>query len=137
MKLIDRNKIIHALGISSAVLAMLIVSGCVVRPDGRVGVGVGVAVETPPPVTVETTVPDDYVWDGDEYVGVVGDQYYYLGPDHVWLVADPVRLERFHGWERGHPDWRTHAIRNEQYRRDARGHEQPRRERPAKRDDQH
>jgi hypothetical protein len=132
MKLISGNKIFFMPGIFSLLIAL---SGCVVQSDDRVGVGV--AVETPPIVTVEATVPDDYVWDGYEYVGVVGDQYYYLGPDHVWLVADPIRLERFHGWERGHADWRSHAIRNDQFRRDAHGHVQPRHDRPVKRDDQH
>ena len=51
-------------------------------------------------------VPDSYAWDGYEYVGLVGDQYYYLGPGNVWLFCEPFRLERFHGWERGHADWR-------------------------------
>lgn len=78
-----------------------------------------------PAVTVVVGVPDDYVWDGTEYVGVVGDQYYYLGPDHVWLVMDAPRLARFHGWEKSHADWRMHAIRNEKYRRDAHGHDVP------------
>jgi hypothetical protein len=71
-------------------------------------------------------VPETYVWDGVEYVGVVGDQYFYLGPGDVWLVCEPFRMERFHGWERDHRDWREHAIRNDRFRRDARGHEQPR-----------
>jgi hypothetical protein len=70
-------------------------------------------------------VPDTYAWDGDEFVGVVGDQYFYLGPGDVWLVCEPFRLERFHGWERGHADWREHAIRNDRFRKDARGHVQP------------
>jgi hypothetical protein len=61
-----------------------------------------------------------------EYVGLVGDQYFYLGAGGVWLVCDPFRLERFHGWERDHRDWREHAIRNDRFRRDARGHEAPR-----------
>jgi hypothetical protein len=64
-------------------------------------------------------VPDSYAWDGYEYVGLVGDQYFYLGPGDVWLVCDPFRLDRFHGWERGHPDWRAHAIRNDRFRKDA------------------
>ncbi|HSY42293.1 MAG TPA: hypothetical protein VK811_00175, partial [Candidatus Acidoferrum sp.] len=37
----------------------------------------------PPPVVVApapvAVVPDDYYYDGTEYVGVVGGQYYYLG----------------------------------------------------------
>jgi hypothetical protein len=87
------------------------------------------AVPLPPPaVTITVGVPDDYVWDGTEYVGVVGDQYYYLGPDHVWLAFDAPRLARFHDWERAHADWREHAIRNEKYRRDMRGHDVPMRD---------
>lgn len=70
-------------------------------------------------------IPETYVWDGVEFVGVVGDQYFYLGAGDVWLVADPFRLERFHGWERDHPDWRDHAIRNDRFRKDAHGREQP------------
>ena len=61
---------------------------------------------------------DFYVWDGYEYVGG-GGQYMYWGPGGVWLACDPFRLERFHGWERGHPDWRQSAFGNE--RRYARG----------------
>ena len=78
-----------------------------------------------PAVTVEVGVPDAYVWDGYEYVGVVGDQYYYLGPDHVWLTLDAPRLARFHDWARVHADWRANAIRNEKYRRDVHGHDVP------------
>ncbi len=85
-------------------------------------------VETPAPVVevvapapaVEVVapvmIPETYVWDGIEYVGFVGGQYMYLGPGDVWMVCDPVRLERFHGWARYHPDWAHHAIRNEHYR---------------------
>lgn len=127
------NKIILALGIPSiAILASVLGSGCVVRPDGRVEfapvvIAPAPVVVAPAPVEV-VTVPDDYVWDGYEYVGIVGDQYYYLGPGDVWLVCDPIRLERFHGWEGGHPDWRTHAIRNDRYRNDSHGHYHPRRD---------
>src|ERR1700722_10773315 len=127
-EIMKRNKILFALGVSSLTLALGLVSGCVVEPNGRVGVGV----ELQSPIVVDTTVgvPDDYVWDGYEYIGVVGDQYYYLGPGNVWLVADPVRLDRFHGWERVHGDWRAHAIRNDRFRNDSHGHYQPRHDRP-------
>jgi hypothetical protein len=82
----------------------------------------------PQPVFSEPVmVPDSYVMVNGEYVGLVGNQYFYLGAGGAWLVFDSVRLERFHGWERDHADWREHAIRNEKFRRDARGHEQPRR----------
>jgi hypothetical protein len=80
------------------------------------------AVYVPPPEAVVTVggpeavvtvgVPDAYVWDGIEFVGVVGGSYMYLGPGETWVVCDSVRLERFHGWERGHPDWRRTAVRN-------------------------
>src|SRR5581483_2144672 len=56
-----------------------------------------VVVAPAPVVTVIVGVLDSYVWDGDEYVGVVGSDYYYLGPDNVWVICDPVRLGRFHG----------------------------------------
>ena len=101
-----------------------------------VGVGVQVEFIAPPPpavtvevpapaVTVQIGVPDYYVWDGYEYVGVVGDQYYYLGLGHVWMVCDPVRLARWHDWETIHADWRIHATVNRHYRRDAGGHDHP------------
>jgi len=103
-----------------------LLAGCVVEPSRRVAFQ-PVVVQTPPPAE-PVMVPEDYAWDGYEYVGLVGDQYYYLGAGNVWLVCEPFRLERFHGWERGHPDWHAHAVRNIQYRRDARGHEHPRRD---------
>ena len=138
-------------GLLLAAGGLVLVSGCVVYPDGRVGLAAPVVYaspppvvyapppppvvyETPPPVVVEepVMVPDSYAWDGYEYVGVVGDQYFYLGAGNVWLVADPFRLERFHSWERGHADWREHAIRNDRFRADSHGHVQPRRDAPAR-----
>jgi hypothetical protein len=82
--------------------------------------GAGCAVEVAPPsvyvappeAVVTVGVPDSYVWDGVEFVGVVGGQYMYLGPGGGWLVCDSVRLGRFHGWEGGHPDWRRTAVHN-------------------------
>jgi len=101
-------------------------------------VAIGVQIQipaTPPPVvtipvpapavTVQIGVPDFYAWDGYEYVGVVGDQYYYLGSGRVWIACDPVRLARFHSWETIHADWRNHAVVNKHYRRDAQGHNHP------------
>jgi len=87
-------------------------------------------VMVPQPVVIAepVMVPEAYVWDGYEFVGFVGNQYFYLGPGNIWLVAEPFRLERFHGWERDHRDWREHAIRNEQFRTDRNGHVQPRHE---------
>jgi len=51
------------------------------------------------------TVPDTYIWDGDEYVGVVGSQYYYLGPGDVWLPFDAVRVVRFNDCQK-----KTHGL---------------------------
>jgi len=117
---------------------LVLTAGCVVEPNGRlafqpfvvaVAAPVPVVYAAPPTVDVgPLMVPDDYTWDGYEYVGLVGDQYYYLGPGNVWLFCDPFRLDRFHGWERGHGNWRIHAIRNDRYRSDRYGHVQPRRD---------
>jgi hypothetical protein len=78
-----------------------------------------------PGVTVNIGVPDNYAWDGFEYVGVIGDQYYYLGPGNIWLPMAGDRLLRFRAWEGDHHDWRMHAMRNDLYRRDAQGHDHP------------
>jgi hypothetical protein len=107
---------------------VLLVAGCVVQPNGRVGLYLPTVEVAPVVVAEPVMVPETYTWDGFEYVGLVGDQYYYLGRGDVWLVAGPDRLERFHGWERGHPDWRGHATRNDRFRKDAHGRAQPRRD---------
>jgi len=92
----------------------------------------------PPPTVVVTTspepapIPDYYVWDGYEYVGSVGDNFYYLGPGNIWITCEPFRLERFHGWERQHGGWRGHAVRNDRFRNDGHGHGQPRRDEKEK-----
>jgi hypothetical protein len=129
-----RIKCLHACLLLVATGGLALVSGCVVQPNGQVGLYLPMVVVAPPvvvasPVVVEPVmVPEAYTWDGVEYVGLVGDQYFYLGAGNVWLLAGPDRLERFHGWERGHPDWRNHATRNDRFRKDARGHVQPRRD---------
>jgi hypothetical protein len=74
-----------------------------------------------PGVALNLGVPDSYVWDGSEYIGFIGDQYYYVAPGNVWLPLSGNHLNRFHDWEEDHPDWRAHAIRNERFRRDAQG----------------
>jgi hypothetical protein len=128
-----KSKCTYAGILSIAAGILVLVSGCLVEPNGRV-VFQAPVITIAPPVVVEPVVmvPDGYVWDGVEYVGVVGDQYFYLGPGNVWLVCDPFRLERFHGWERDHRDWRNHAIRNDRLRADRNGHVQPRRDAQAK-----
>jgi hypothetical protein len=109
------NKIALLVGLSSvAALPVL----------ARLSVVVGVPapqVVVAPSVTVETTAPDGYVWDGEEYVGMVGTDYYYLGPDHYWRPFDSVREAHFNRWEAGHGDWREHMIHNEVYRNDIHG----------------
>jgi hypothetical protein len=109
---------------------LMLVSGCVIEPNGAVGFQGPIVEVAPPAVVVEAPVmvPDTYVWDGYENVGIIDGRYYYLGPGNVWLASETWRVDRYHGWERDHADWRDHAIRNVRYRRDARGHEQPRRD---------
>jgi hypothetical protein len=114
------KKIIIAIGVSSLV-ALPLIAGPIVT----VQVPVPVVTVTAPVPAVTVAVPDTYVWDGYEYVGVVGTGYFYLGPGDIWLPLDAPRLARWHDWESGHADWRVHAIRNERYRHDARGHEAP------------
>lgn len=142
-----KTKWIRAAGLCIAAGGLMLIAGCAIEPNGRVVFappvvvatpGVVVAPAPPPPPPEPVYVPDTYVWDGYEYVGVVGDQYFYLGPGNVWLVCDPFHLDRFHGWERYHHDWRAHAIRNDRFRTDRYGHVQPRRGGPEKRrDDRH
>jgi hypothetical protein len=87
---------------------------------GEVVISPPTVVVSAPPVVVTSpapvVAPDSYVWDGYEYVGVVGDQYYYLGPGNVWIMMDTTRFHRFQSWQHGHPDWRTHATHNVHYR---------------------
>ena len=118
-------KLITMLGVASLATCTLMSGPLVVIQPPVIVVRPPVVTIPAPAVTVTVGVPDDYVWDGYEYVGVVGGQYYYLGPGNVWLALDAPRLARFHVWERGHADWRLHAIRNEKYRRDAHGHDVP------------
>jgi hypothetical protein len=117
------KKIAIAISVSS-LAALPVLAGPVVTVQVPAPV---VQIQVPAPaVTVEVGVPDTYVWDGVEYVGVVGGAYFYLGPGNVWLALDADRLARWHDWEKIHADWRDHAIRNELYRHDAHGHDVPR-----------
>jgi hypothetical protein len=135
--------------LSIAAGGLAFVAGCVIYPGGRVGFAPIVvapepvyappplAYSPPPPVEAEAEpvmVPDDYVWDGYEYVGLVGDQYFYLGPGNFSLLVEPWRLDRYHGWERGHPEWRSHLIRNDRFRKDAQGREHAMREKGRQED---
>ncbi|HZI32723.1 MAG TPA: hypothetical protein VFF11_10295 [Candidatus Binatia bacterium] len=83
------------------------------------GLTAGCADDGPPPppprVAVVGFVPDDCFWDGYEYVGWYGDQYYYWGPEHVWIICDPVRVQRVNVWISDHPHWRTQARPSVQY----------------------
>ena len=131
-----KARCVHACSLSIMAGGFVLLSGCGVEPNGTVHPGVVVVapLPPPPPVVVEAPVmvPETYVWDGYEYVGFVGGQYCYLGPSQVWLVVEPFRLERFHGWERNHPDWRMHATRHEHFRNDRNGHFQPRHDEPGR-----
>ena len=70
---------------------------------------------------VNTGVPDNYVWDGKEFVGVIADQYYFLNTGNIWLAMDSDHMTRFNDWAKEHRDWREHLVRNERYRLDAKG----------------
>jgi hypothetical protein len=85
----------------SAVITAL-VSGC------QVSFTPPVVVATPVAPVVEVA-PPSYVWDGVEFVGEYNGGYMCLNGAGVWVACDPVVLGRFHGWERGHPDWRRSA----------------------------
>jgi hypothetical protein len=97
------------------------------------------AVVVSAPAPAVTVVPDDYYYDGNEYVGLVGGQYYYLGPGNAWVVMDPVRFHRFNVWMGAHPDWRTHYVtHNVKYRDRIPAHAEPMHEdRPAGHDFDH
>src|ERR1700739_1720518 len=73
-------------------------------------------VVTPARAVPQVAVPGSYVWDGRQYVGMAGNQYYYVGPGNAWVRMDPARMNYFRGWARAHPNWRAHAIRNTRYR---------------------
>lgn len=61
-------------------------------------------------------VPPSYVWDGRQFVGAVGNQFYYLGPGNVWIPMDRTRMNNFRAWERANPHWRSWATPNVRYR---------------------
>jgi hypothetical protein len=82
------------------------------------------AMVVPAPM-MTTRAPTSYVWDGRQNVGVVGSQYFYLGPGNVWIAMDPGRMNHFRGWERAHPNWRTWATPNVRYRTVRPGRPQP------------
>jgi hypothetical protein len=97
-----------------------------------------VPVVVAPPTVAVTVAPDDYYYDGTEYVGIVGGQYYYLGPDNAWVVMDSGRLHRFNDWQRDHADWRTHSVHNDKYRGHVPARAQPMHEdRPLGHDNDH
>jgi len=131
--------------LASTAGALLLATGCVMEPDGSIVFHPPVFVVPPPPTVVVATpapapIPDSYVWDGTEYVGCIGDSYFYLGPGNIWVACDGPRLERFHGWERQHGGWRGHAIKNVRFRNDGKDHPHgpPRPEKhEEKREDKH
>lgn len=111
-------------------IAMAIASMVALPVLAGPGVGVSIQVGGPPPppvvvvpapapVVTVAVVPDSYVYDGTEYVGVVNGQYYYLGDGNVWYPMDQPRLARFNVYIGHHSDWHSHTIVNEKYRYDA------------------
>ena len=137
-----KTKLAVLVGVTSLATSTLLAGPfIVVQPPTVVVQAPAPVVPVAPVVTVGVGVPDSYVWDGYEYVGWVGNQYYYLGSNHVWLGMDGPRFARFNSWSRVHADWRTHAIVNERYRYDAHGHNVPMRDMhgvpPQQRNDPH
>jgi PXPV repeat (3 copies) len=65
---------------------------------------------------VSMQVPASYVWDGRQFVGPVGNQFYYLGPGNVWIPMDRSRMNNFRAWETANPHWRSWATPNVRYR---------------------
>ena len=80
---------------------------------------------TPAAGLTQGAVPDSYVWDGSEYVGMVGHQYYYLNSHKYWAPMSQPGMQRFDAYAKTHPNWKSHCIRNLNYRRDANGHVVP------------
>jgi hypothetical protein len=129
-KLNPMKLLVFTAGISGLTTLMAPAGPVVVvsAPAPAVTVAIPAVTVVSPAVTVETTVPDTYYWDGYENVGIIGSQYYYLGPGNVWLAMDTPHLAHFHAWQNAHADWRTHSVRNELYRHDAHGHTVPMRD---------
>ncbi len=90
----------------------------------------------PPVVTTTVSYPTTYVWDGNEYVGVVGTQYYYLGSGNVWMTMSPSQQKKFDKWEAKHSDWRSHATRNTRYHNMQKNEPQPMKYHPVAPDNQ-
>ena len=81
--------------------------------------GIALALAQPWPASGQVAsmqVPSSYVWDGRQFVGAVGNQFYYLGPGNVWVPMDRARMNNFRAWERANPHWRSWATPNVRYR---------------------
>lgn len=96
------------ISLAAIVSAVSLTNYCTAAVSGKV-------VVNPTPV-MTPAFPNSYVWDGRQYVGLVGNQYYYLGPGNAWVMMDPARMNHFRGWSRANPNWRNRAIRNTRYR---------------------
>jgi hypothetical protein len=98
----------------TSALFALTLAGCVIEtPDAAYAAPVRATVI----VESDMYIPDYYVWDGYEYVGVVDGRYYYLGQGSLWFACEPWREHRFHDWERRNPRWHEHAERNDRFRK--------------------
>jgi len=111
----DRDYLIMKMCCVSLVGAAVLLSACqvAVRPYGAGFTVVPFQPFAPPELVqsgpIPVHAPQDYVWDGYEYVGLYGDQYVYWNSG-AWDVCGAVMLARFHGWEGYHPAWRSHAV---------------------------
>lgn len=109
-----KKNLVRIAALPTSALFVLTLAGCLVESTDAV-----YAAPVRATVVVESNVfiPDYYVWDGYEYVGLVDGRYYYLGQGSLWFACEPWREHRFQDWERHNPRWRDHAERNERFRK--------------------
>ena len=134
-------------GLSLAAGGLALVSGCAVDQNGHLALVMPQVVVAPAPVyvapqpvyvapppvyiapepvvDVQVVIPETYVVVEGVNYGFIGGQYYYWGPGNTWVVCDSYHLEHFHNWERFHPDWHQHALRNDRFRTDVHGRFHP------------
>jgi hypothetical protein len=103
-------KIRYIRNLTLSTCCLVLLSGCVITP-GSYPVQYGADTQG-----WGGYQPETYIWDGFEYIGIVGDQYVYLAPGNVWMIAEPYRMSRINRYRDSHPDWREHSTRNTHFR---------------------
>jgi hypothetical protein len=112
---IMKTKMKYILPIAAMGLAMGLAPQALAGGPGS-GLVMPPIVETQPVFNDDVVMaPSEYVYDGYENVGIVNNQYYYLGPGNVWIPMDGTRQNRFDDWQRSHANWQNYAIHNDRY----------------------